>query len=190
MINEANRLIKSRPDLKIKRTKASPVDTITGILGEFVWAEHYRGNWRLNTVGYNKGRFDSGDIEVKCSARPITQNLNLLVREDYKEKRTPKYYVQLMIDIPRDSKEILAGSPCRIIGFAHGHEMENAPKKDFGNKNNEEAGYECYYKPFSELHPIEEINGKHKRLKDNLHHLDHKSNCIKLDLWTEDEEES
>jgi hypothetical protein len=148
---------KQESECKIDRTIASPIDTITGILGEYVFAQYYYGDWQKNNVGNNKGKIDFKDIEVKCSARPFSWNLNLLVRSDYKEKRTPKYYVQGIIDIPRESTEIPVGSTCIIVGFAYGSELEDAPKKDFGNKNNEASGYECYFISFSNLHPIEEI---------------------------------
>ena len=96
MIDEAKRLI---PNTKVERTVASNIDTLTGHLGEFAFAQYLFGNWRKHQVGRNKGATDFENIEVKTSAFPFAENLHLLVREDYALKRKPKYYVQVILDV-------------------------------------------------------------------------------------------
>lgn len=81
------------------RTIASPIDTLTGILGEMVWAQYYFGDWRKHNVVSNKGKTDFSQVEIKTSAFRFNPRLNLLVREDYSAKRKPNFYVQIIIDI-------------------------------------------------------------------------------------------
>lgn len=86
--------------VKVDRTVASDIDTLTGNLGEYAFAQYYYNDWRKNNVGENKGDYDFRDLEIKTSAFPFKENLNLLVREDYAKKRKPPYYVQIIIDVP------------------------------------------------------------------------------------------
>jgi hypothetical protein len=85
--------------VKVNRTIASGIDTLTGILGEYAFAQYYYGDWKKNNVGRNKGKTDFRNIEIKTSAFPFSEKLNLLVREDYAKKRKPKYYMQIIIDV-------------------------------------------------------------------------------------------
>ncbi|MFO1535741.1 MAG: hypothetical protein ABR586_08760, partial [Thermoplasmatota archaeon] len=62
------------------------MDDVTGILGEFAFAQWFFGDWRKHMVGTNKGQMDFVNVEVKTSAFPFRETLNLLVREDYAEK--------------------------------------------------------------------------------------------------------
>ncbi len=39
----------------VNRTIASPIDTLTGILGEMVWAQYYFGDWQKHNLLTNKG---------------------------------------------------------------------------------------------------------------------------------------
>src|SRR4030042_6991654 len=96
MIIEAKKLISS---VKVHRTIASQIDTLTGILGEFAFAQFFYGDWRQHRVGINKGQVDFGNIEIKTSAFPFRESLNLLVREDYAYKRKPAFYVQIILDV-------------------------------------------------------------------------------------------
>ena len=64
MIDEAKRLI---PQTKVERTVASKIDTLTGHLGEFAFAQFMFNDWRKNLVGRNKGESDFGDFEIKTS---------------------------------------------------------------------------------------------------------------------------
>jgi hypothetical protein len=75
--------------VRVKRTVASKIDTLAGILGEFAFAQYFFGDWTKNRVGSNKGDIDFTNIEIKTSAFPFRGNLNLLVREDYAQKRKP-----------------------------------------------------------------------------------------------------
>ena len=58
MIDQA---IKLAPSVKVNRTIASNIDTVSGILGEFVFAQYMYGNWKKNRVGDNKGQEDVKD---------------------------------------------------------------------------------------------------------------------------------
>jgi len=69
--------IEEKPNIDIDRDKASPVDTISGAAGEFLWAEYYYGDYRKNTVGSNKGKNDFIDTEVKCSCLHIGSDLEI-----------------------------------------------------------------------------------------------------------------
>ena len=55
MLTEANAIIKL---VRVNRTIASRIDTLTGVLGEFLFAEYFYGNWKKNRVGSNKGDVD------------------------------------------------------------------------------------------------------------------------------------
>ncbi len=52
MISEAKKLISFA---KVNRTVASKIDTLTGHLGEFVFAQYYFGDWKKNRAGKNRG---------------------------------------------------------------------------------------------------------------------------------------
>lgn len=152
MIDEAVRLI---PHTKVERTVASKIDTLTGHLGEFIFAQFMFNNWRKHWVGRNKGESDFGDFEIKTSAFPANNKLNLLVREDYAQKRKPRFYVQIIIDVesPR-ADTITEGTRAYLCGFATSEEVDAAPLKDFGSKNGTAGGYRCHYIPISRLKPV------------------------------------
>lgn len=152
MIVRANELI---PQTKVNRTVTSGADTLTGHLGEFIFAQYFRGDWRKNNVGKNKGKADFDDIEVKTSAFPFSTKLHLLVREDYALKRKPRFYVQLIIDIARSPNPVIVpGNRVYLCGYATTHEVDSAPLKDFGSKFGGKGGYLCRYIPITQLHPI------------------------------------
>ncbi len=94
MIDAANLLEAS---VKVNRTKTSKEDTLIGILGEYVFAEYFYGDWKKNNVGLSKGKFDFKQFEIKTSASPFSERLHLLVRGDYALKRKPPYYVQVFL---------------------------------------------------------------------------------------------
>ncbi len=152
MIDEAKKQIDK---VKVNRTIASKIDTLTGVLGEFAFAQYMYGDWRKNRVGENKGEVDFVDIEIKTSAFPFRDTLNLLVREDYALKRKPPYYVQIIIDV-KDKKadNIVAGTKAYIAGWATNEEVDNAPKRDFGSKLSNYGGYKCFYIQIRNLHPM------------------------------------
>ncbi len=155
MLDEAVRLI---PQTKVERTVASKIDTLTGHLGEFAFAEYMFGDWRKNYVGKNKGENDFGDFEIKTSAFPFNSKLNLLVREDYARKRKPKFYVQLIIDVPSHlADSIAAGTRAYLCGYATAEELDKAPLKDFGSKTGTAGGYRCHFIPITKLKPVEEL---------------------------------
>lgn len=155
MIDEAKRLI---PATKVERTIASKIDTLTGHIGEFVFAQFLFGDWKKHRVGANKGEVDFPDVEIKTSAYPFSETLHLLVREDYARKRKPKFYVQIIIDVESESaEEILPHTKAMLCGYATSEEIDNAPLKDFGSKLGSNGGYKCHYIPITKLHSIEEL---------------------------------
>jgi hypothetical protein len=155
MIDKAKKLI---PSTRVFRTIASKIDTLTGHLGEFAFADYFYGNWRNHRVGKNKGETDFEDIEIKTSAFPFSESLNLLVREDYAQKRKPSFYVQVIIDVDsRDARDIAVGTKAYICGFASAEEVDNASKRDFGSKFKRAGGYQCHYINIKALHPMEEF---------------------------------
>lgn len=141
---------------RVHRTKASPFDTVTGILGEFAFAQWFYGNWQHNRVGQNKGEFDFPGIEIKTSAFPFNTKLNLLVRQDYAKKRKPDFYVQIIIDLESTKeKKIAPGTKMYLCGYAHGQEVVQAPLRDFGSKFGGEGGYKCHYVPIASLNSMQ-----------------------------------
>ena len=155
MISEAKKMIEST---RVKRTVASPFDTLTGHLGEYVFADYFYGNWKLNNVGNNKGESDFEDIEIKASAFPFSERLNLLVREDYARNRKPKCYVQVIISIKnRYVKDIYPGTMAYICGFATSDEVDNSPLRDWGSKFGRSGGYRCHYISVKNLRPISNL---------------------------------
>ncbi|WP_156929547.1 hypothetical protein [Paracoccus sp. J55] len=133
--------------VKVNRTVASPYDTLAGLLGEMAVAEWFYGDWRKHDLTNTKGKADILDrIEVKTSAFPFRDTLNLLVREDYAAARRPECYIQVIIDQPdRYSKSIEPGTIARISGWATSDEVDQAPRRDFGSKGGGSGGYQCHY---------------------------------------------
>ncbi len=153
------------PTVRVYRTRTSPHDTLIGILGEYVFAQWYLGDWRQNEVGENKGDSDFfGQVEIKTSAFPFSRNLNLIVREDYAAKRKPSFYVQVIIDIDlKRVSEIIQGTVAHIAGFATSEEIDAAPLKDFGSKSGGAAGYKCRHIKISNLSPMSEFHNAYQR---------------------------
>ena len=145
--------------IRVHRTRASAVDAISGAIGELCFAEWFLGNWRWHDLTGTKGRADFLDrIEVKTSAFPFRDTLNLLVREDYAEKRQPECYVQTIIDTPdRYAKKIEAGWTCRLSGWTDATHVDQAPLKDFGSKSGGRGGYKCRYIQIRDLRPMNEF---------------------------------
>ena len=160
MILAAKRLI---PATRVNRTVASEIDTLTGHLGEFVFAQYFYGDWHKHHIGKNKGKVDYGDIEIKTSAFPFSQKLHLLVREDYAQKRKPAFYVQIILAVnSRTAAEIPAGTKAYLCGFATTDEIDQAPKRDFGSKLGGKGGYRCHYICIRDLHPMTELVNAYK----------------------------
>lgn len=152
MIVKAKSLIAST---QVNRTVASKIDTLTGHIGEFVFAQWFYNDWTQNNVGNNKGQSDFDDIEIKTSAFPLNERLNLLVRQDYAQKRKPSFYIQIIIDvIDRGAEQIETGTKAYICGWATSDEVDNAPLKDFGSKFGGYGGYQCRFINIMELKPM------------------------------------
>lgn len=165
MIDEAKRLI---PQTSVTRTIASKIDTLTGHLGEYIFAEYMFGDWRKNFVGKNKGQSDFGDFEIKTSAFPFNHRLNLLVREDYARKRKPQFYVQIIIDVATaNADDIPAGTLAYICGYATSQDVDDAPLKDFGSKlNTQQGGYKCHFISIQNLKSLEPLKQNKKSPRD------------------------
>jgi len=164
MIAEASRLEES---IDVARTKASEIDTLTDALGEFAFAEWFLGDWRKHEVGQNKGDVDFlGIVEVKTSAYPFSERLNLLVREDYAHKRHPPLYVQVIINVSsRTAKSIAVSTEAIIAGYATGDEIDSAPLRDFGAKGGGRGGYRCKHIRISDLHRMDGFRLAFEKLK-------------------------
>lgn len=100
MIDAAQKLVDA---VRVNRTVASSIDTLTGILGEFVFAQYFYSDWRKNRVGSNKGDVNFTDIEIKTSAFPFSPRLNLLVREDY-AKKGKRHFTCRLLSVSRIEK--------------------------------------------------------------------------------------
>jgi len=142
--------------MQMNRTKESEVDTLTGLLGELVFADWwYNGDWKrgnsYENLVNNFGKPDfEGRFEVKSSTHKFSWNLNLLIREDY-NKRIPPFYVQVLFDT--DKKELTTMTPCSIIGYADGNNAHNGELKEMAGI----TSYKCYHTPFTKLNPIYDL---------------------------------
>lgn len=156
MMGEARSLAR---EVAMRRTKASAVDALAGVLGEMAFAQFLYGDWRRHELRSNKGKADFGTIEVKTSAFPFSMKLHLLVREDYAQKRKPLCTVQIVLDM-KDARagDIPIGTQAVLCGFATSDEIDAAPLKDFGSKLGGAGGYRCRYIPITKLHPMTELN--------------------------------
>lgn len=144
--------------ISINRTVASPYDILAGAIGEYCFAQYYYGDHTKAKVFETKGQTDfENGIEVKASAYPYRDGLNLLVRQDYAEKRKPTAYVQTIIDLPKRGAPIEVGMDCIIAGWATAEMIDNAPHRDFGDKDGQPAGYDCHYIELFMLNPIETL---------------------------------
>ena len=149
--------------VQINRTIASPIDTLTGILGEMVWAQYYFGDWQKHNALDNKGKSDFAQVEIKASAFRFNPKLNLLVREEYAAKRKPKFYVQVIIDVDPKDPKIAPGANAYICGYATADEVANAPLRDETSKRGGSAGFRTKFIPILKLHPISELPKDLKR---------------------------
>jgi hypothetical protein len=145
-------------EVAMRRTKASRVDALAGVLGEMAFAQFLYGDWRRHELRTNKGKADFDTLEIKASAFPFSTRLHLLVREDYAERRKPLCTVQIVLNV-NDARagDIPIGTPAILCGFATSEEIDAAPLKDFGSKLGGAGGYRCRYIPISRLHPMSEL---------------------------------
>jgi hypothetical protein len=143
-------------DTRVNRTVASPIDTLTGLLGELAFAQWFLGDWKNHDLRGTKGRPDFlNEIEIKTSAFPFRDSLNLLVREDYAQKRKPSCYVQVILDAPQNYvDDVKVGWNCRISGWATSAEVDAAPLRDFGKKGGGRGGYRCHHIQIKDLRPM------------------------------------
>lgn len=168
MIEHAKMLV---PQVQVNRTVASRIDTLAGNLGEFAFAQYFYGDWRMNRVGDNKGDVNFIDIEIKTSAFPFRDTLNLLVREDYAKKRKPPFYIQIIISVDdKKASEIHPNTIAYICGYASAYDVDRAPKRDMGSKFGGSGGYRCHFIQISKLNPMQSFArayGEYQKEKNN-----------------------
>lgn len=156
-------------DVRVNRTIASKIDTLTGILGEFAFAEWFYDDWHLNRVGENKGDVNFKDIEIKTSSFPFNHKLNLLVREDYALSRKPSFYIQIIIDVSSTKAHTIEpNTKAYICGYATADEVDNAPLRDFGSKFGRPGGYKCHYINILLLHPMSDFRNAYNNLNEKV----------------------
>ncbi len=165
MLLDARKIINT---VRINRTVASKIDTLTGIIGEFVFAKYFYGDWKINNVDKNKGKVDFENIEIKTSSFPFNKNLNLLVREDYAIKRKAPFYVQIILDVESSkADQIKPNTKAYICGWATAQEVDTAIVKDMGSKLSKNGGYKCRCIPIKELHSMDDFKEIVQSLKSN-----------------------
>jgi len=142
--------------ISVNRTRASEIDTLTGAIGELAFADWFFGDWSLHDLTSTKGLIDFNDaIEIKTSAYPFSDRLNLLVRSDYAAARKPQIYVQTIVNVTDTrARQIAPGTICRLSGWATHSEVMSAPLKDFGSKLGGRGGYLCHYIQIRNLHSM------------------------------------
>ncbi len=161
MLIKAKKMIN---EVKVNRTVASKIDTLTGIIGEFVFAQYFYDDWMKNRVGSNKGDVNFVDIEIKTSAYPFSERLNLLVREDYARKRKSPFYIQIIINVSSSkASNILPQTEAYVCGYATSSDVDKAPLRDFGSKLSYKGGYRCHYISIKELNPMSSFADAYKR---------------------------
>ena len=143
--------------VKMQRTVTSPIDALVGVLGEMAFAQYLFDDWHRHQLGANKGKADFDTIEVKASAFPFSPRLHLLVREDYAHSRKPMCYVQVIIDVASQTRDVPVNTEAVLCGYATAAEVDAAPLKDFGSKLGGRGGYRCHYVPLMRLHPIADL---------------------------------
>lgn len=149
MINEA---LKHSQKGRLTHDRASKLDALIGNLGEIVFAEHYLGDWQKHNLGKNHGKTDFNGIEVKCSAYPYHQNLNLLVKKCYTKKRKPNAYVSVIIDVEEKKPSCInAGDIAIISGYATSEQVEQSQSLSFKVLGNEKRRIDCFATPITEL---------------------------------------
>lgn len=154
----------------IARTKSGYDDKLIGDLGEMAFCEWFTGDWRNHEIGHNHGRADyDGIVEVKCSAIPFRDTLNLLVREDYMAKHPSEIYTQLIIDLPALYAKIAAGQHIILGGFAYREQIAQAPLKDHGSKFGDGGGYRCHHIPIKALEPMTRFREAFQTAKEASH---------------------
>ena len=158
MIEEANRFI---PATLVPRTRASQHDTLTGNLGELIFAQFFHGDFRRHKLGQTKGETDFPDIEIKTSAHPFRQTLHLLIRSDYETRRRPPFYVLVVLDVEKPKAPPQVGCKAILCGYCswkearwHGHERSFATG---------DGGFICLAVPMQSLHKMSQFGAAYRK---------------------------
>jgi hypothetical protein len=154
IFDEANRFADVT---RVSRTQASKHDTLTGNLGELVFAQYFFGDFRRHLLGQTKGKTDFPNIEIKTSAHPFRETLHLPIRIDYEERRRPPFYVLVILDVEKPKSPPQAGCKAILCGYCsweearqHGREIQFAA---------ENGGFACLCVPMKFLHPMGKFLG-------------------------------
>jgi len=152
-IEEAKLLV---PNNQVHRTRVSPVDTLGGIIGEFIFTQWLTGDWRDHEVGTNKGKADLfGLIEVKTSIYPFKETLNLVIREDYGAK-FKDVYVQNIINVADAyRKDIVPGTQAIICGFATHEQATSKAAQPMTMRGGMKTPYKVFTVPIAQLQPMD-----------------------------------
>lgn len=153
------------PNNQVHRTRVSPVDTLGGIIGEFIFAQWLTGDWRNHEVGTNKGKADlMGLIEVKTSIYPFKETLNLVIREDYGAK-FKDVYVQNIINVADGyNKVILPGTEAIICGYASHEQATSNPAQPMTMRGGMKTPYKVFTVPLRQLQPMDNFRDFFKEL--------------------------
>lgn len=139
-------------EVRVRRTQASDYDSLTGNLGEVIFAEWHLGDFRNHNLGKTKGKLDFDHIEIKTSAFPFSEKLHLKVREDYYEKRHPPIYVQIIISVKNAGLMPAVDDIAYICGFcSHRYLHKHGICKEETNRHGEFIGYRCMNLRITEL---------------------------------------
>lgn len=153
-------------NLHVRRTKTSKFDTKIGLLGEVAFAYWLSGDWKWHHPLKVRGQVDFFDlVEIKTSAFKFSPKLHLLVRQDYAVKRSPKYYLQLILDIDLEQTRVIEpNTDAYLCGYATHNDVVSSPLRDFGSKFGGRGGYRCHYIPISKLKPVDDIRAELEEL--------------------------
>ncbi|MEP3667920.1 MAG: hypothetical protein ABJN42_14445 [Roseibium sp.] len=171
-----------KAQLKVNRTQESKQDTIVGIVGELAFAQWFMGDWRLLKPAHTKGKADIADrIEIKSSAYPMSVDLNLVVREDYAEKRQPEAYVQMILDTPAGGASIEPGMTCFVTGWTVHDRVIQDPPEYLKSQKNKRTGYKSYLVPIPELRPMSSFTFCPIEIRKQMDALNNKAAFAKFD---------
>ncbi len=128
----------------------------TFLIAEFAFAQWFLGDWRRHNFRETNCETNFMDsTEIRSSARPFRNTLNLLAKQPYVDRRNADYYVCVIIDAPViHPTEIQAGWICKICGWETNAKVKRALKRDVGKGNDRYAGYKSYAILISDLQPM------------------------------------
>jgi hypothetical protein len=152
MFDEAIRFVDRT---QVFRTQASKHDTLTGNLGEIVFAHYFHDNFRSHQLGRNKGKTDFDDIEIKTSAHPFRDTLHLPIRKDYEERRRPGAYVLVILNVEKPKTPPQVGCEAILCGYCSWEEARRHGQET--SFSSEDGEFICLCVPMKFLHPMDQL---------------------------------